>query len=495
MVSNFRAIILLASHLPNFTSIFRTLQELIAPKSVIFYSKGWVELGRRSELASVISRITRIDEGILTRMQDLKYVSVSKRMSWASDRQTGRPEDIAYCLMGIFDVNMAMLYGEGGEKAFRRLQEEIMKDSDDETLFAWSNTRHAQPELQGLLATSPADFRNSSHYIPDYDRGAGAPNSITSKGLCINLGLQLLEDDIWIGALECPVPPMYEESLAIYLKRLDKQGQQYARVKADRLCKIPQKGPVQTIYVRQHPLIPGFDDVLLHHVFQLRKAQICEKGSAAFRSLAEQGYYLVETAAPSLGKEIEPLPTSAPNWIPTSCKKTFQIPRGAMRLASALMFKRSDGTDVIVMLGSKPGFGIAVDVVPYEDIAKRKSRKTKTLSLILDDHAEGLLDLNFQELEDSFNPQSPGEWFHLGPDSFRIDIQPRTRAGMRYYMVDIWIERTPTLTPEDLLSLPVVGGFVAGLPSLDPEIVSARSGKPSDGKGRRWKNPFKPSRN
>ena len=56
-------------------------------------------------------------------------------MSWAAKRETTRPEDIAYCLMGIFNVNMALLYGEG-RKAFIRLQEEILKSTDDESLFA-----------------------------------------------------------------------------------------------------------------------------------------------------------------------------------------------------------------------------------------------------------------------------------------------------------------------------------------------------------------------
>ncbi|KAF1849020.1 HET-domain-containing protein, partial [Cucurbitaria berberidis CBS 394.84] len=173
-----------------------TLQELIAPKTVIFYSQGWAQLGTRSVLAGVISNITRIDEGILTGLRDLRYVSVAKRMSWASTRVTTRQEDIAYCLMGLFNVNMAMLYGEGGERAFRRLQEEIMKDSDDETLFAWTSTEEPQPELQGLLAKSPKDFRNSSGYIPDYDRGARVPHSTTSRGLCITLGMQRLHGDV-----------------------------------------------------------------------------------------------------------------------------------------------------------------------------------------------------------------------------------------------------------------------------------------------------------
>jgi hypothetical protein len=60
--------------------------------------------------------------------------SVARRMSWAARRRTTRIEGVAYCLMGIFDVNMPLLYGEG-EKAFIRLQEEIIKENDDHSLL------------------------------------------------------------------------------------------------------------------------------------------------------------------------------------------------------------------------------------------------------------------------------------------------------------------------------------------------------------------------
>jgi hypothetical protein len=94
-------------------------------------------------------------------------------MSWASERKTTRKEDEAYCLMGIFGVNMPLLYGEG-HRAFHRLQEEIMKIHDDYTLFAWtvSGTRltdHATYPRQplpghgdGILAASPAAFQDIS---------------------------------------------------------------------------------------------------------------------------------------------------------------------------------------------------------------------------------------------------------------------------------------------------------------------------------------------
>ncbi|KAK3213853.1 hypothetical protein GRF29_28g1226851 [Pseudopithomyces chartarum] len=111
------------------------LQELIAPKEIVFFARSWKRLGKKSEISSVLTDITNIDESILLGAS-LSTTSLSRRMSWASLRSTTRTEDLAYCLMGLFNVNMPLLYGEG-PKAFIRLQEEIMKDSDDHSLFAW----------------------------------------------------------------------------------------------------------------------------------------------------------------------------------------------------------------------------------------------------------------------------------------------------------------------------------------------------------------------
>lgn len=98
-----------------------TLQELIAPKRVIFYDRSWVVLGTKVDHVRLIHEITRIDENVL--MNDsheaplLNSFCVAKRMAWASQRKTTREEDMAYCLPGIFGVNMPLLYGEG-KRAF-----------------------------------------------------------------------------------------------------------------------------------------------------------------------------------------------------------------------------------------------------------------------------------------------------------------------------------------------------------------------------------------
>jgi hypothetical protein len=114
-----------------------TLQELIAPLETVFFSREWTRLGTKSTLVQVISEITGVDEKYLLKMEGIHGASIAQRMSWAANRITTRPEDIAYCLLGIFNVNMPLIYGEGA-KAFVRLQEEIIKTSDDHSIFAWT---------------------------------------------------------------------------------------------------------------------------------------------------------------------------------------------------------------------------------------------------------------------------------------------------------------------------------------------------------------------
>ncbi|KAI0779414.1 heterokaryon incompatibility protein-domain-containing protein [Fomes fomentarius] len=141
-----------------------TLQELIAPSIVIFLSSDWTFLGTKAELADLLQEITGIFSRILMHQRHYSDLSVARRMSWASRRRTTRLEDEAYCLMGLFGVNMPTIYGEG-HKAFRRLQEVILKQTSDMSLFAWSA---AQPlDTLGEPAT-PSQIRQASAFAPSH---------------------------------------------------------------------------------------------------------------------------------------------------------------------------------------------------------------------------------------------------------------------------------------------------------------------------------------
>jgi hypothetical protein len=100
-----------------------TLQELIAPETVEFYSAEGEYLGDRKSLVQEIQTITGVSSEAL-QGSPLSHFSVEERKSWAANRETKREEDAAYCLLGIFGVFMPAIYGEGNN-AFKRLEKEI----------------------------------------------------------------------------------------------------------------------------------------------------------------------------------------------------------------------------------------------------------------------------------------------------------------------------------------------------------------------------------
>ncbi|CAD6447668.1 dff46e1a-ddca-4790-928d-23b648db52e4 [Sclerotinia trifoliorum] len=107
-------------------------------------------------------------------------------MFWLSQRSTTRVEDMAYCMLGIFDINMPLLYGEGA-KAFVRLQEEIIKVSADHTIFCWSWTDTVPPAWNSLISPSPDTFKHSKYFRPEGAREGVSPYTMTNLGLSIRL--------------------------------------------------------------------------------------------------------------------------------------------------------------------------------------------------------------------------------------------------------------------------------------------------------------------
>ncbi|KAG6368962.1 hypothetical protein INS49_003181 [Diaporthe citri] len=146
-----------------------TLQEFVAPSKVTFYDKHWDLFGERSDtrLSVSLSNITGIDMDCLQDEAKFASLSIAHKMSWAAGRDTTIPEDRAYSLMGIFDVNMPLIYGEGGTKAFRRLQEEIARVSSDLSIFAWDRSSRHTPDLDAL-ASIPDEFTEYKDMVPSY---------------------------------------------------------------------------------------------------------------------------------------------------------------------------------------------------------------------------------------------------------------------------------------------------------------------------------------
>jgi hypothetical protein len=226
-----------------------TLQELIAPPTIEFFNKSWISIGMKEDHMEALSEITNIDLFALNG-GDIRRLSVARRISWAANRQTTRLEDTAYCLLGIFNINMPLLYGEGAN-AFVRLQEEILKICDDQSLFAWKDPsavtyRDDYPEAskpQGLLASSPEVFEYSDTVAQFYSETPGRAVSMsTNKGLQVEF---LMCQDrsypsglVFLAILSCQIGTFPGLLPAIRLRRLGPNSEQYARIDLSQLLKV-----------------------------------------------------------------------------------------------------------------------------------------------------------------------------------------------------------------------------------------------------------------
>ncbi|KAI1812489.1 heterokaryon incompatibility protein-domain-containing protein [Poronia punctata] len=155
--------------------------ELIAPPEVEFYDAEWKLLGDRSSLVDVIHHTTKVHRNLLRPVRPRDWYSwypsgpvvdeypVSEIFIWAKSRETTRGEDIAYCLMGLFGVNMPLLYGEGKENALLRLQRNIISSCNDHSILLHADSAplakslsefnyKCSKEVRGTLGHSDRQF-------------------------------------------------------------------------------------------------------------------------------------------------------------------------------------------------------------------------------------------------------------------------------------------------------------------------------------------------
>ena len=137
-----------------------TLQEVLLPSKVEFLDQQWNNRGSKTspEFSPLLSKITTIPQSVLLNNNTLSQVSLAARISWSANRVASRAEDTAYSLVGITGVTMQLRYGEGAERAFLRLQEEILHDTRDGSIFAWRSSSNRV--VRGLLARSPSEFEH-----------------------------------------------------------------------------------------------------------------------------------------------------------------------------------------------------------------------------------------------------------------------------------------------------------------------------------------------
>ena len=196
-----------------------TLQELIAPRDVWFYDGTWAFIGRKKHLVDPIVERTGIDRYALVPKYDdfLRQFNVAVKMSWAAERHATRKEDIAYCLLGIFDLNIPLLYGEG-DRAFRRLQEEIIRLYDDQSLFAWNFMNdgfqnasfsaiypNTWEPVKELVQSSPKPFKESKWMVNVPILNDRPAHSLTSQGIQIDLPILVPTNEVSLDGSSVPV--------------------------------------------------------------------------------------------------------------------------------------------------------------------------------------------------------------------------------------------------------------------------------------------------
>ncbi|KAK1594583.1 heterokaryon incompatibility protein-domain-containing protein [Colletotrichum navitas] len=240
-----------------------TLQEVIAPAQVRFLRRDWTDVGSKEDHLDAISTITGIDIYAL-KGGDLSRMSVARRFKWLARRETTRIEDMAYCMLGIFDINMPLLYGEG-TKAFIRLQEEIINTTEDQSIFAWAGSK---PKVHnkniwkdfdlilsgyGIIAESPSQFERSASVAMFARPQPSRPHTVVTRhGTRVHLLMgQSVSNDDFMAVLDCQIGSTPGVFAGIDLRRIAKN--RFIRLNHTHIFRFARCG------LNGEVLIEGFD--------------------------------------------------------------------------------------------------------------------------------------------------------------------------------------------------------------------------------------------
>lgn len=334
-----------------------TLQELLVPPSLVFYSADWQEIGTRNSLSHVITEMTGIRISVLKRAykNEQNDTCIGERMRWASNRKTTRIEDRAYSLLGIFGIFMPVIYGEGSN-AFVRLQEEIIRTHDDHTIFAWRSDGVKQ--TGALLAESPDAFSHFDGMRSVKIDNRVSPYGLTNAGLRINVPIvpvELSENDSrgW-GALAmldiealCDKGESSEGRIGIYV-RLDRVSGLHERVYPDRLVTLKRE---------------QFAVIQPREIYIKAKVARSVAHEEMFQDSREEGF-LVRNVPQDEGFAMTAWRRGqgSDSWEAMDGDRYFlSITEGHSR--GALAFQDGSGERFVVMFGLKAGGGAYCDVV------------------------------------------------------------------------------------------------------------------------------------
>lgn len=282
-----------------------------------------------------------------------------------------------------------------------------MKQSDDQSIFAWVNRDASPKSLHGLMATSPANFAGCSNIIPYEDWVPRQPYSMTNRGLQIALPLTRCKDGLYAAFLDCPSPPHYTGFVGIFLKRLSEVDEQYARVKVKTLAEVHDPGPTSTIYVRQ-TIKSEIEGLYPKHCIQLRSLPPLDSP-----------YWLTNVATIEGRTDLTPCPilSTRDNQSTMSPRhpKSFLLDKTANSPCVGIVFSCPRDISLYIVLGSDANFGVGFNVIEV------KAR-------------------SYERGYPQYQPLAAGTWVTLEHHMVHVTAESRVRNSTKYFMVDIKIQ-------------------------------------------------------
>ena len=353
-----------------------TLQELLAPAYMKFYDRDWNLLGTKQSLSHLIFAATGIQEDVIDRRRGLRDCSVAQRMSWAAKRETTRIEDRAYSLLGIFGVNMTMLYGEGS-KSFLRLQEEVLKTLDDHSIFVWRGFSWGMP---GLLASSAKAFASSGNVRNIRDEKGTPSYTVNNRGVHGQVQLYPYTLDTYLMLLPCdrrnPSTPWSTSGrIGIFLRRLYADDQ-FMRVSVDGIDLMDDVSAYVFEQGRQ------FNRTCIERSISIRQIELSTREQSAAYAERIQGFRLNEDLLKNYDSSI-PLFSEGGNWHPQT--RIVWLPPGATH------FHRVGGIDISAQEKEIQiiSFGFDTDYNPTVSLSHTSSRYYEDTWSTYDQSADG----------------------------------------------------------------------------------------------------------
>jgi hypothetical protein len=319
-----------------------------------------------------------------------------------------------------------MLYGEG-KKAFLRLQQEIMKISDDRSIFAWTDA-DIRDRKHGLLADSPTAFAQSSRYRIYTTSDEQLPFDMSNRGLNIQLPLTPAASgpDMFLAALPCPDPSTLDGYLAIYLERLPTGDRQYARIRCDEITILPIRGTYRQVFVRSSfPSLEAWDTVFPIHLLNVQKLlsttypyKVTDLVYTPFEANELKSYGDLNIHHERLLEfNVSPnTPVAFKKALQTAFPATYKMVKDHGQVSAVILCSRSvDDEQVAIVFGAGADFGPAFDIIECSGLTSLK-------------------ELDYSWVPSSFNESRSVQHHHV-----TVRVKTQVQPGVKVYIIEVYI--------------------------------------------------------